>query len=36
MKKCLITVVGKDNVGIIAKVTAYIAGANIHVSAPLG
>lgn len=31
MKKCIITVVGKDNVGIIAKVTAYIAGANMNV-----
>lgn len=36
MKKCIITVVGKDNVGIIAKVTAYTAGANMNVSAPLG
>lgn len=31
MKKCIITVVGKDNVGIIAKVTAYIAGTNMNV-----
>lgn len=31
MKKCIITVVGKDNVGIIAKVTAYIADANMNV-----
>lgn len=25
MKKCIITVVGKDTVGIIAKVTTYLA-----------
>ena len=31
MKKCIITVVGKDNVGIIAKVTAYIADTNMNV-----
>ena len=27
MKKCVITVVGKDTVGIIAKVCEYLAGA---------
>lgn len=31
MKKCIITVVGKDNVGIIAKVSAYFADANMNV-----
>lgn len=31
MKKCIITVVGQDNVGIIAKVTAYIADTNMNV-----
>lgn len=31
MKKCIITVVGKDTVGIIAKVCAYLAEANINI-----
>lgn len=31
MKKCIITVVGKDRVGIIAKVCTYLANANINV-----
>ena len=31
MKKCVITVVGKDTVGIIAKVCTYLAETNIHV-----
>lgn len=31
MKKCIITVVGKDTVGIIAKVTAYLAEVNINI-----
>ena len=31
MKKCVITVVGKDTVGIIAKVCEYLAGANINI-----
>ena len=30
MKKCVITVVGKDTVGIIAKVCEYLAGTNIN------
>ena len=29
MKKCVITVVGKDTVGIIAKVCEYLANINI-------
>ena len=29
MKKCIITVVGKDSVGIIAKVCTYLAETNI-------
>ena len=32
MKKCVITVVGKDTVGIIAKVCEYLAGANVNIS----
>ena len=31
MKKCVITVVGKDTVGIIAKVCTYLAEANINI-----
>ena len=31
MRKCIITVVGKDQVGIIAKVCNYLAEANINV-----
>ncbi len=31
MKKCVITVVGKDTVGIIAKVCTYLADVNINV-----
>ncbi len=31
MKKCIITVVGKDRVGIIARVCAYLAEANINI-----
>lgn len=31
MKKCIITVVGKDTVGIIAKVTTYLAENNVNV-----
>ena len=31
MKKCVITVVGKDTVGIIAKVCEYLAGANVNI-----
>jgi ACT domain-containing protein len=31
MKKCIITVVGKDRVGIIAKVCVYLAEANINI-----
>ena len=31
MKKCVITVVGKDTVGIIAKVCTYLAETNINV-----
>ena len=31
MKKCVITVVGKDSVGIIAKVCEYLAGANVNI-----
>ena len=31
MKKCVITVVGKDTVGIIAKVCPYLAEANINI-----
>ncbi|MDY5845776.1 MAG: ACT domain-containing protein [Bariatricus sp.] len=31
MKKCIITVVGKDSVGIIAKVCTYLAEININV-----
>ena len=31
MKKCVITVVGKDTVGIIAKVCEYLAGTNINI-----
>ena len=31
MKKCIITVVGKDSVGIIAKVCTYLADANINI-----
>ena len=30
MKKCIITVVGKDSVGIIAKVCTYLAETNIN------
>ena len=30
MKKCVITVVGKDTVGIIAKVCEYLAGTNFN------
>ena len=26
MKKCIVTVLGKDTVGIIAKVCTYLAG----------
>ena len=32
MKKVIITVVGKDTVGIIAKTSAYLAKANIRKS----
>lgn len=31
MKKCIITVVGKDRVGIIAKVCMYLADTNINI-----
>ena len=31
MKKCIITVVGKDTVGIIAKVCTYLAEININI-----
>lgn len=31
MKKCVITVVGKDTVGIIAKVCTYLAEVNINI-----
>ena len=31
MKKCVITVVGKDTVGLIAKVCTYLAETNINV-----
>ena len=31
MKKCVITVVGKDTVGIIAKVCTYLASNSINV-----
>ena len=31
MKKCIITVVGKDTVGIIAKVCTYLADKNINI-----
>ena len=31
MKKCVMTVVGKDTVGIIAKVCTYLAETNINV-----
>ena len=31
MKKSIITVVGKDTVGIIAKVCTYLAGNNINI-----
>lgn len=31
MKKCIITVVGKDKVGIIARVCTYLADANINI-----
>ena len=31
MKKIIITVVGKDTVGIIAKTSAYLAKANINI-----
>lgn len=31
MKRAIITVVGKDTVGIIAKVCTYLSGANVNV-----
>lgn len=31
MKKCIITVVGKDTVGIIARVCTYLAETNINI-----
>ena len=31
MKKCVITVVGKDTVGIIAKVCTYLAGKQVNI-----
>ena len=31
MKKCVITVVGKDTVGIIAKVCTYLAESNVNI-----
>ena len=31
MKKCVITVVGKDTVGIIARVCTYLADTNINI-----
>ena len=31
MKKVIITVVGKDTVGIIAKTSAYLAKSNINI-----
>ncbi len=31
MRKCVITVVGKDTVGIIAKVCTYLAETNINI-----
>ena len=31
MKKCIITVVGKDTVGIIAKVCTYLADNNVNI-----
>ncbi len=35
MKKCIITVVGKDSVGIIAKVCTYLAETNINIKIPI-
>ena len=32
MKKCIVTVVGKDTVGIIAKVCTYLAESKINIS----
>ena len=31
MKKCIVTVVGKDTVGIIAKVCTYLADNQINI-----
>lgn len=31
MKKCVVTVVGKDTVGIIARVCTYLAGRKINI-----
>ena len=31
MKKCIITVIGKDRVGIIAKVCTYLSETNINI-----
>ena len=31
MKKCIITVVGKDTVGIIAKVCTYLADSSVNI-----
>ncbi len=31
MKKTIITVIGKDNVGIIAKVCSYLAESNVNI-----
>lgn len=31
MKKCIVTVVGKDRVGIIAKTSTYLAESNINI-----
>ena len=31
MKKCIVTVLGKDTVGIIAKVCTYLAGNEINI-----
>ncbi len=31
MKKCIVTVVGKDTVGIIAKVCTYLAESKINI-----
>ena len=35
MKKCIVTVLGKDTVGIIAKVCTYLAENEINILRPL-